>query len=183
VRKLLARDSRYTVAVRDDDEPKSAQPNYITPAGYERLTRELATLGAERSRVVQEVTDAAAQGDRSENAEYIYGKRRLRQIDSRMRFIRKRVEIAVPIDPGAPRGDKVFFGATVVLEDEDGKQTRYQLVGEDEVDATIGRISWRSPVGRALIGRLLDDEVRVETPRGTRVLTIAEVQYVGEPRV
>ena len=163
--------------MHEDEEPKSAHPNYITPAGYERLMRELATLGAERSRVVQEVTDAAAQGDRSENAEYLYGKRRLRQIDSRMRFLRKRVEIAVPIDPGTPRGEKVFFGATVVLEDEDGKQTRFQLVGEDEVDAASGQISWRSPVGRALIGRVLDDEVRVETPGGLRVLTISEVLY------
>jgi transcription elongation factor GreB len=165
------------VTERDDEEPKTAHPNYITPAGYERLAQELGTLGAERSRVVIEVTAAAAQGDRSENAEYLYGKRRLRQIDSRMRFLRKRLEIAVPIDPGTPRGDRIFFGATVVLEDEDGKQTRYQLVGEDEVDATSGRISWRSPVGRALIGRTLDDEVRVETPGGVRLLTVADVSY------
>ena len=161
----------------DDDEPKSAHPNYITPAGYERLTRELGTLGDERARVVLEVTAAAAQGDRSENAEYLYGKRRLRQIDSRMRFLRKRIEVAVPVDPATPRGERVFFGATVVLEDEDGRQTRHQLVGEDEVDAASGRISWRSPVGRALIGRSLDDEVRVETPGGVRVLTIAGVEY------
>lgn len=166
------------MAVHDDDAPKSAHPNYITPAGYEKLAQELGELGAERSHVVVEVTAAAAQGDRSDNAEYLYGKRRLRQIDSRMHFLRKRIELAVVVDPSTPRGDKVFFGATVVLEDEAGHQTRYQLVGEDEVDATSGRISWRSPVGRALIGRTLDDEVRIETPGGLRLLTITDVSYV-----
>jgi len=167
-----------TARVRDEDEPPQAYPNYITPAGLERLTQELAALGDERARVVQEVSDAAAQGDRSENAEYIYGKRRLRQIDARMRFLRKRIEIAVPVDPGIPRGARVFFGATLELEDDDGRRSRYQLVGEDEVDTERARISWRSPVGRALLGRALDDEVRIETPGGLRRLTVVGIDYV-----
>ncbi len=167
-----------TARVRDEDEAPQAHPNYITPAGLERLTRELGALGDERARVVQEVSDAAAQGDRSENAEYLYGKRRLRQIDGRMRFLRKRIEIAVPVDPGIPRGERVFFGATLELEDDDGRRSRYQLVGEDEVDTESAKISWRSPVGRALLGRALDDEVRIETPGGLRRLTIVGIDYV-----
>jgi transcription elongation factor GreB len=154
-----------------------ASPNYITPHGRDRLVKELAALGEERSRVVQEVTDAAAQGDRSENAEYIYGKRRLRQIDGRMRFLRKRLEVAVVVDPAVDRGERVFFGATVVVEDEAGVESECQLVGEDEVDTKSRRISWRSPVGRALLGRSEGDEVAVETPGGRRVLAITKVRY------
>ena len=131
----------------------------------------------ERARVVQEVSDAAAQGDRSENAEYIYGKRRLRQIDSRMRFLRKRLEAAVVVDPKVDRGDRVFFGATVVTEDESGATSTCQLVGEDEVDADGGKISWRSPVGRALLGKSIDETVTVEAPGGRRKLFIVEVRY------
>lgn len=170
---------------RDDDDadeaeespPPPAGPNYITPPGHAALVAELGALGEERSRVVTEVTDAAAQGDRSENAEYIYGKRRLRQIDSRMRFLRKRLERAVVVDPAVDRGDRVFFGATVVTEDERGEASTCQLVGEDEVDADARRISWRSPVGRALLGRSQGDEVTVETPGGRRRLTIVDVRY------
>lgn len=149
----------------------------MTPAGYETLTRELAALGEERARVVQGVADAAAEGDRSENAEYIYGKKRLREIDRKMRFVAKAIDAAVVVDPAQDRGDRVFFGATVVLEDEDGTVVTYQLVGEHETDAKAGRISYRSPVGNALLKRRLDDEVVVKTPGGERVLTIVDVQY------
>ena len=161
----------------DEDAPVVPKgPNYITPHGHEALVRELERLGQERSRVVIEVADAAAQGDRSENAEYIYGKKRLREIDRRMRFLRKRLEIAVVVDPAIDRGDTVFFGATVHLEDGDTKAT-YQIVGEDELDADEGKISWRSPLGTALLRKEVDQIVRVRTPVGERTWRIVEVQY------
>ncbi|MEQ8453512.1 MAG: transcription elongation factor GreB [Sandaracinaceae bacterium] len=153
------------------------RPQYMTPAGHTALIEELARLGQERTRVVQGVADAAAEGDRSENAEYIYGKKRLREIDKKMRFLKKALDAAVVVDPKADRGDRVFFGATVVLEDDDGALVTYQLVGEHETDAGRGRISYRSPVGAALMRKNLDDEVRVQTPGGTRTLTIAEIRY------
>ena len=154
------------------------RPQYMTPAGHTALIEELARLGQERTRVVQGVADAAAEGDRSENAEYIYGKKkRLREIDKKMRFLKKALDAAVVVDPKADRGDRVFFGATLVLEDDDGALVTYQLVGEHETDAGRGRISYRSPVGAALMRKNLDDEVRVQTPGGTRTLTIAEIRY------
>ncbi|MEC7525661.1 MAG: transcription elongation factor GreB [Myxococcota bacterium] len=153
------------------------RPQYMTPAGHTALIEELATLGQERTRVVQGVADAAAEGDRSENAEYIYGKKRLREIDKKMRFLKKALDAAVVVDPSEDRGDRVFFGATVVLEDDDGGEVTYQLVGEHETDAKRGRISYRSPVGAALMRKNLDDEVRVKTPGGVRTLTIVDVRY------
>ncbi len=138
---------------------------------------ELAALGRERERVVRGVADAAAEGDRSENAEYIYGKKRLREIDKKMRFLGKAIDAAIVVDPRQDRGERVFFGATVVLEDDDGSVVTYQLVGEHETDAARGRISYRSPVGSALLKRTLDEEVVVKTPRGERVLTIVEIRY------
>jgi transcription elongation factor GreB len=153
-------------------------PNYITPAGFKRLSHELVHLRTvERPKIVQEVSDAAAQGDRSENAEYIYGKRKLREIDRRMRWLGKRLDAAVVVDPGEKRGEKVFFGATVVLEDDDGGESRYQLVGEDEIDAASGRISWRSPIGAALLGKREGDDVRVRTPAGVKAFSVVEVRY------
>ena len=153
-------------------------PNYMTPAGYKKLAEELTRLRTvDRPKVCQEVSDAAAQGDRSENAEYIYGKKKLREIDRRMRFLGKRIDAAMVVDPKQKRGDKVFFGATVVLEDDDGESTTYQLVGEDEIEAKRGRISWRSPIGAALLGKELDDDVKVKTPNGTRKFTIVDVRY------
>ncbi len=149
----------------------------MTPPGLDALVAELASLGEERTRVVRSVADAAAEGDRSENAEYIYGKRRMREIDKKMRFLRKTIEAAVVVDPSQDRGDRVFFGATVVLEDDEGKERVYQLVGEHETDAKRGRISYRSPVGAALMRKSLDDEVRVRTPGGERFLTIVEILY------
>ena len=155
-----------------------AYRNYITPAGYKRLVDELLQLrSVERPRIVQEVSDAAAQGDRSENAEYIYGKRKLREIDRRMRFLGKRIDAAVVVDPAEKRGDKVFFGATVVLEDDDGNEQELQLVGEDEIDAANRRISWRSPIGSALLGKREGADVRVVTPAGTKSFTVVEIRY------
>jgi len=153
------------------------RPQYMTREGYERLVEDLGRLGRERPRVVQGVADAAAEGDRSENAEYIYGKKRLREIDRKMRFLKKIIDAAVLVDPSEDRGDRVFFGATVVLEDDGGEEATYQLVGEHETDAERGRISYRSPVGRALMRKHLDDEVTVRTPGGPRHYTIVDVRY------
>ena len=153
-------------------------PNYITPAGFKRLADELTRLRTvERPKIVQEVSDAAAQGDRSENAEYIYGKRKLREIDRRMRWLGKRIDAAVVVDPKEKRGDKIFFGATVVVEDDDGAEETYQLVGEDEIEPSRKRISWRSPIGTAPLGKRVDDEVRVQTPSGVRRFTVTDVRY------
>lgn len=154
------------------------EPNYITPAGARRLSEELSRLRTiERPRIVQEVADAAAQGDRSENAEYIYGKKKLREIDRRMRYLTKRLERAVVVDPRQPRGEKIFFGATVEIEDEAAARTIYQIVGEDEIDSDANKISWRSPVGRALLGRSAGDVVIVRRPAGEVELEIIAVRY------
>jgi len=155
-----------------------SDPNYITPEGAKKLQAELGHLRSrERPKVVTEVADAAAQGDRSENAEYIYGKKRLREIDRRMRFLTKRLEAAVVIAPSAQSGDRVFFGACVLVEDEEGKETRYQIVGEDEIDLTKGRVSWRSPIGRALLKKTTGDAVVLRRPSGDVELTVVEVSY------
>jgi transcription elongation factor GreB len=155
-----------------------SDPNYITPAGAKRLQAELGSLRSrERPKVVTEVADAAAQGDRSENAEYIYGKKRLREIDRRMRYLTKRLESAVVVTPSEQSGDRVFFGALVVVEDEDGKTMRYQIVGEDEIDLASGRVSWRSPIGRVLLKKTTGDSVILRKPSGEMELTVIEVSY------
>jgi transcription elongation factor GreB len=155
-------------------------PNYITPRGAQKLSDELVHLRTvERPRTVREVTDAAAQGDRSENAEYIYGKKRLREIDRRLNYLAKRLDNAVLVDPAGQKGDKVFFGATVDLEDESGEVRTYVIVGEDETDSATGRISWRSPVGRALLGKRAGDVVLVRRPAGEAELEIRAVRYGG----
>jgi transcription elongation factor GreB len=151
---------------------------YITPAGAERLRRELEELWREeRPRVTLAVQAAAAQGDRSENAEYTYGKRRLREIDRRVRFLRKRLEGMVVVEQPPSDPKRVFFGAWVELEAEDGGRTRYRVVGPDEFDMAEGYISMDSPLGHALLARRLDDEVIVEAPGGRRAFVIVAVQY------
>jgi len=153
-------------------------PNYITPDGARRLSEELAHLrNTERAKIVQEVADAAAQGDRSENAEYIYGKKKLREIDRRMRYLTKRLSVAVVVDPRKQSGDKIFFGATVDLEDENGVKSTHQIVGEDEIDASASKISWRSPVGRALLGKRAGDVITVRRPAGEVEIEIVAVRY------
>ena len=156
-----------------------ANPNYITPDGAKRLSEELGRLrSVDRPRTVQEVADAAAQGDRSENAEYIYGKKKLREIDRRMRYLTKRLESAVVVDPKAQKGEKVFFGATIEVIDEDDKRAVYRIVGEDETDSKAGAISWRSPVGGALLGKTVGDVVVVQRPAGAIELEIVKISYV-----
>jgi transcription elongation factor GreB len=133
----------------------------------------------ERPRVTQAVSAAAAQGDRSENAEYTYGKRRLREIDSRVRFLRKRLDGMVIVDTPPSDPARVFFGAWVLLEAEDGTESRYRIVGPDEFDMASGYISMDSPLGRALLRKSLDDEIRVDLPGGTRTFVIVQIDYEG----
>lgn len=159
-------------------EPQKPGSQYITPAGARRLQQELDELWrVERPRVTQAVAEAAAQGDRSENAEYTYGKRRLREIDRRVRFLRKRLDGMVIVDKPPSDPSRVFFGAWVTLEDESGEQVRYRIVGPDEFDREPGYISMDSPLARALMRKSLDDEVTVELPAGTRKYVIVDVQY------
>ncbi|MBI0038089.1 transcription elongation factor GreB [Gilliamella sp. B14384H2] len=152
--------------------------NYITREGYLALDRELKYLWKEeRPRVTQAVSDAAALGDRSENAEYIYGKRRLREIDRRVRFLTKRLETLTIVDPDPRQEGKVFFGAWVKLEDESGELHIYRIVGADEFDPKKNWISINSPVARALIGHKIDDEISVLTPNGKTYYVIVDISY------
>jgi transcription elongation factor GreB len=160
--------------------PAAPRSRLITPEGCHRLRQEYDRLWTqERPRVTREVAEAAALGDRSENAEYIYGKRRLREIDSRLEFLNRRLEeleVVVPHD----RGDgRAHFGAWVRLAGEGGAEIEYQLVGPDEFDVDAGRISVDSPMGRALLGRSAGDEVVVRRPRGDAVFEVLEVRYGG----
>jgi transcription elongation factor GreB len=156
-----------------------ATSNYITPEGFEKLRAEHEQLWrVERPKVTQAVSVAAALGDRSENADYIYGKRRLREIDRRVRFLAKRLEALTVVthDPGRSR-DRVYFGAWVTLEDDAGEQIRYRLVGPDESEPARGHISMDSPVGRALMGRRIDDEVAVVRPKGRTTYVVLGIDY------
>lgn len=160
-------------------EKKPPEKNYITPAGHKKIVAEMEALAVrERPRIVREVADAAAEGDRSENSAYIYGKRRLREIDRRLAFLKRRLKYAQVVRPEEQRKDRVFFGATVELEDEDtGEALTYTVVGVDEVDVPAGRISWQSPVGRALLGKKVGDSVTVALPAGRRALLIVDIRY------
>ncbi len=155
-----------------------AKSNYITRQGWNVLDRELKFLWKEeRPQVTQAVSDAAALGDRSENAEYIYGKRRLREIDRRVRFLTKRLEVLQIVDYSPKQEGKVFFGAWVELESEDGDIKQYRIVGCDEFDPAKNWISIDSPVARALIGKEEDDEITVETPSGKIQLYVNRIWY------
>jgi len=161
--------------------PPPAGSKYVTPAGAQRLRDELEQLWREeRPRVTQAVAAAAAQGDRSENAEYTYGKRRLREIDRRVRFLRRRLEGMVIVDQPPADPQRVFFGAWVQLEAEDGARSRYRIVGPDEFDMAPGYISMDSPLGKALLRRRIDEEVTVETPGGSRLYLIVEIEYEAD---
>ena len=157
---------------------------YITPEGFERLREELQELWrVERPRVTREVSEAAAQGDRSENAEYIYGKKRLREIDRRVRFLTKRLAELTVVRATPEQEGKVFFGAWVELEDETGKLVRYRLVGPDEFNAGSRLISIQSPLGRSLLGREVGDEVSVQRPRGLMTYTVLSIDYAPDSSV
>ena len=174
---------------RDDDpqeEPDaqdaalpSGTPNYLTPAGYAALTAELHhLLKVERPKTVEIVSWAASNGDRSENGDYIYGKRRLREIDRRLRFLSKRLALAQVVDPAAQAGnDQIFFGAQVTIEDEQGDQQTVRIVGVDETHLAAQRISWVSPMARALIKAREGETVTVQSPSGPREITVVRVAY------
>ena len=168
------------------EEPGPAPKNYITPAGLQRLKDEHRfLLSRERPAVVEVVAWAAGNGDRSENADYQYGKRRLRQIDSRIRFLEKRIAAAVVVDPAAPRpasaATRVFFGATVTYEDSAGLEHVVSIVGIDEVDLDRGYISWRSPLANALMKASAGDSVEMRAPGKTEHLEIINVEYAPIP--
>ncbi len=170
-----------------DDAPPPAggrPPNLITPNGLQRLQWEIEFLRyVERPRVVAEVSYAASLGDRSENAEYIYGKKRLRQIDSRLGFLITCLDRIQIVDPGAIRADVVRFGATVDVEDEQGRQRTWRLYGEHEVDVDGGVLSHRAPLARALMGRRAGDAVVFDSPGGRRELEILDVRYEAQPEL
>ena len=166
----------------DDDEETESVPggkNYVTPDGFERLKAERRQLWTvDRPEIVRVVEWAAGNGDRSENGDYIYGKRRLREIDRRIRFLRKRLESARVVDPALQTArDRVFFGARVTYATEDGSETTVKIVGVDEADLAQGRISWLSPVARALLRARCGDSVAVRTPAGTETLEVLAIAY------
>lgn len=170
----------------EDDEDDAGPPGlppgtpfYMTPAGAEALRDELRRLWTEeRPKVVEVVSWAASLGDRSENADYQYGKKRLREIDRRVRFLRKRLERVQVVDPKAQtQRDKAFFGATVTYVREDDTEVTVTIVGVDEADTARGRISWVSPVARALLGSRVGDLVRIRTPQGAEEVEILSVRY------
>lgn len=172
--------------VPDDDEDAPVAPalpagtkNYMTPAGYAQLDAEFNQLWKiERPTLVETISWAASNGDRSENGDYIYGKKRLREVDRRIRFLSKRLEHAEVVDPATREDtDQVFFGATVTVADHDGTESTYAIVGLDEADAGRGRIAWISPMARALLKAREGDTVSVQTPEGRREVEIVEVRY------
>jgi transcription elongation factor GreB len=163
--------SRY----RPSEKPGS---QFITPAGAARLKQELDELWrVERPRVTQAVSEAAAQGDRSENAEYTYGKKRLREIDRRVRFLRKRLDGMTVVDQPPSDRSRVYFGAWVTLEDEQGSESTHRIVGPDEFDQAPGYISMDAPLARALMRKALDDEFTVELPGGRRTYVVVKISY------
>lgn len=159
--------------------PKGTR-NYITPAGADRMRGEVKRLlHEERPALVRTVEWAASNGDRSENADYQYGKRRLREIDRRIRFLGKRLDAAEIVDPAKQRSDRVLFGATVTIRDEDGHSRRYRIVGIDESAPGKGDISWTSPVARSLLNARVGDSVNVRTPRGDEELEVVKIEYLA----
>jgi transcription elongation factor GreB len=170
----------------DDDEDGAGLPplpaggkNYITPQGYQRLRAELLNLiDVERPKMVEVVHWAASNGDRSENGDYLYGKKRLREIDRRIRFLTKRLDIAEVADPSAHHGsDQIFFGATVTYANQHGEERTITIKGIDEADNLQGQVSWVAPIARALLKARVGDEVKLQTPGGLDTLEVLEVSY------
>ena len=187
-RSIIARMSKAFTRERDgeDDDGEPALPplpaggkNYITPAGYARLRAELLTLiDDDRPKVVEAVHWAAKNGDRSENGDYLYGKKRLREIDRRIRFLTKRLEIAEVTDPSAHYGgEQVFFGATVTYVDESGEERSVTIKGIDEAESVLAEVSWISPIARTLLRTRVGDVLQLPTPAGTREIEVVAVSY------
>jgi transcription elongation factor GreB len=169
-------DSQADLHEELEDRPRGPAGRYITPQGYRRLQEELEHLWkVERPKITAEVAAAAALGDRSENAEYIYGKKKLREIDRRIRFLSKRLDSLVVVEP-VLETDRVVFGCRVTVEDEDGNESTYRIVGPDELDVRNGAISVDSPLGRALLGKAVGDEVTVHRPKGTVDLVVVRIE-------
>ena len=175
--------TKETDADEDDDLALPPLPaggkNYITPQGYARLRGELLDLiDNERPKIVDVVHWAASNGDRSENGDYHYGKKRLREIDRRIRFLTKRMEIAEISDPAVHHGnEQVFFGATVTYADDSGAEQTVTILGIDEADSALNQVSWISPIARALLKARVGDEVKLATPAGIRDIEVVEVFY------
>ena len=176
----------FTKESDGDDDEELALPdvpaggkNYITPGGYRRLRAELISLlDDERPKVVEVVSWAAKNGDRSENGDYLYGKKRLREIDRRIRFLTKRLDIAEVTDPSLHHGrDQVFFGATVTYENQRGEQKTITIKGMDEADSSVGEVSWIAPIARALLKARVGDEVQLSTPGGIDRVEVLDVRY------
>ena len=159
---------------------ESGKPSYVTPEGYRRLEEEAERLwNVERPKLARAVAEAAAEGDRSENAEYIYGKKKLAEVDRRLAFLGKRLDVLTIVDARTDDESRVFFGAWVTLEDEGGDRVTYRIVGPDETDADRGFISIESPVGKALLKKEEGDEVTVRRPKGDKTFEIVAVSYRG----
>lgn len=153
-------------------------PNYITPEGFKKLQEEFSRLfHDERPKLVETVAWAAGNGDRSENGDYIYGKRRLREIDKRLKFLRDRIENAQVVDPAQVKSQKVVFGATVTVVDEDGVEKSYVIVGEDEIEPGQNKISWKSPMAKALLGKEVGDEAEIQRPSGPLSVEVVKIDY------
>lgn len=166
----------------DDLEPELQTPagvkNYITPSGYAKLKSELESLlRRQRPDLVKTISWAAANGDRSENADYIYGKRKLREIDRRVRFLTKRLESAEVVNPESQAADRVLFGATVTVIDEENRERTYSIVGTDEIDINHGLVSWMSPLAKALLNARVGDVVTLRSPGGEEELEITRINY------
>ncbi|MBM4206010.1 MAG: transcription elongation factor GreB [Gammaproteobacteria bacterium] len=163
--------------------PRERSSPYITPEGHARLTSELKDLWKiQRPALTARIQAAAANGDRSENGDYIYGRKALREMDSRIRYLSKRLDESEIIDRPPRDSRKIYFGATVTLEDEDGKTAQYRLVGADEIDTTLRWISIDSPLARALIGKQVDDEVTIQAPAGEQTWWVTRIGFEGSER-
>lgn len=157
---------------------KHKEKNYITKKGLKKLQDELdQLLRVERPELTKVIAWAASNGDRSENADYIYGKKRLREIDKRVRFLTGRIDAAVVVEPDKIVAEKIQFGATVVLSDEDGNEKKISIVGVDEINTVKGHLSWKSPLGGSLIGKAEGDSVSVRTPKGEIEFEVIEITY------
>jgi len=169
--------------LEDDDVPAGPGRRYLTRAGAERMHAELLRLlNTERPRVTAEVSAAAAQGDRSENAEYIYGKKKLRELDRRLRFLSTLLDDLTVVEPRPHPSGRAYFGAWVTVEADDGEERVYRLVGPDETDAAAGAISVDAPLGRALLGRAEGDVARVQRPAGAVEVTVLQVAWAAPGR-